>query len=40
MMPDTTTTKAPVGPPIWTHDPPQTGDELGRGYRAQLHGVP
>ena len=22
MMPDTTTTKAPVGPPIWKRDPP------------------
>ena len=23
MMPETTTTNAPVGPPIWTVDPPK-----------------
>ena len=27
MIPATITTKAPVGPPIWTFDPPRNGDQ-------------
>ena len=26
-MPSTMTTKAPVGPPIWTREPPRSGDQ-------------